>query len=106
MCTNCNSWHVGTVSYLALISLKTTCQQLTTSPFHPTFVIHCGYLAKIVNMETAFLYEELEAEICMECLQGMYDVGEDDCIILNKCIYSLVEAAWLKYKKTLKILRK
>ena len=43
-----------------------------------------GYLAKIVGMETAFLYGDLEEEIYTECPQGMSDIKKDDCIILNK----------------------
>ena len=37
-------------------------------------VLHFGYLAKIVNVKTTFLYGDLEEEIYMECLQGMADV--------------------------------
>ena len=44
-------------------------------------VLHFGYLAKIVDVETAFLYGDLKEEIYMECLQGMMDVKKDDCII-------------------------
>ena len=35
----------------------------------------------------------------------MSDVGTDDCVILNKCIYGLVQAAKQYYKKTIKILK-
>ena len=69
-------------------------------------VIHFGYSAQIVDVETAFLYMDLEEEIYMECPQGMSDVGKVDCIILNKCIYGLVQAAWQYYKKAVKILKK
>ena len=62
-------------------------------------------MAKIDNVETAFLYKDLEKEIYMECPQGMPNVKKDDCIILNKCIYGLVQAAWQKYKKTIEILK-
>ena len=31
--------------------------------------LHLGYLAKIVDIETAFLYRDLEEEIYMECPQ-------------------------------------
>ena len=47
-------------------------------------VLHFGYSAKIVNVETAFLYGNLEEEIYMECPQGMKDVKKDDCIIFKK----------------------
>ena len=35
----------------------------------------------------------------------MSDIKKDDCIILNKCIYGLVQAAWQYYKKAVKILK-
>ena len=49
-------------------------------------------LAKIVDVEMAFLYA-----------QGMSNVKKDDCVILNKSIYSLVQAAWQYYKKAVEI---
>ena len=55
-------------------------------------VLHFSYLAEIVNIETVCLYSDLEEEIYMECPQGMSSIKKDDCIILNKCIYGLVEA--------------
>ena len=68
-------------------------------------VLHFGYLAKIVNIETAFLYGDLKEKNYMECSQGMHDVKKDDCIILNKCIYGLVQAAWQYYKKAVEIVK-
>ena len=68
-------------------------------------VLHFGYSAKIADIETAFLYGDLEEEIYMECPQGMADVKKDDCIILNKCIYGLVKAACQYYKKAVEILK-
>ena len=65
-------------------------------------MIHFRHLVKIVHMETTFLYGKLEEEIYIDCLHGMSDVGHDDCIILNKCIYSLVQAARQCYKKAIK----
>ena len=44
-------------------------------------VLHFGYLAKIVDVKTAFLYGDLEEEIYMECPQGMAGTKKDDCII-------------------------
>ena len=35
----------------------------------------------------------------------MSDVEKDDCIILNKCIYGLVQAACQYYKKAVEILK-
>ena len=66
-------------------------------------VLHFGYLDKIVNIETAFLSGDLEEEIYMECPQGMSNIQKDDCIILNKFIYGLVQAAKQYYKKAIKI---
>ena len=42
----------------------------------------------------------------MECPQGMSRLGKVDCIILNKCICSLVQAARQCYKKAVEILKK
>ena len=64
-------------------------------------VIHFEFLAKIVDVDTAF-----KEEIYMECPQYFSDMGKDDCIILNKCIYGLVQAARQYYKKATKILKK
>ena len=36
-------------------------------------VIHFGYLAKIVDVDMASLYRNLEEEIYLECSQGMSD---------------------------------
>ena len=68
-------------------------------------VLHFGYWAKIVNIETASLYGDLKEEIFMECPQGMSNVKKDNCIILNKCIYGLVQAACQYYKKAVEILK-
>ena len=68
-------------------------------------VLHFGYSAKIVDVETAFLYGDLEEEIYMECIQGMSNITKDDCIILNKYIYGLVQAACQYYKKAVEILK-
>ena len=68
-------------------------------------VLHFGYSSKIVNLEIIFLYRDLEEEIYMECPQDMSDMEKDDCVILNKCIYGLVQAARQYYKKAIKILK-
>ena len=67
-------------------------------------VIHFGFSTKIVDVETAFLYEDLEEEIHMECPHG--GCGKNDCIILTICIYDLVQRARQWYKKAVKILKK
>ena len=68
-------------------------------------VLNFGYLTKIVNVETAFLYRDLKEEIYMECPQGMTNVKNDDCIILNKCIYHFVQVAPQYNKKAMEILK-
>ena len=68
-------------------------------------VLHFCYLAKMVNVETAFLYGDLEEEIYMEWPQGMSNIIKDGCIILNKCIYGLVQAVCQYYKKAVEILK-
>ena len=35
----------------------------------------------------------------------MFDMTKDDCIILNKCIYGLVQEAHQYYKKAVEILK-
>ena len=65
-------------------------------------VLHFGYLAKMVILETAFLYRDYEEKIYMKCPQGMSNIGKDECIILNKCIYDLVEGGRQYYEKALK----
>ena len=69
-------------------------------------VIHFGFLAKIVNVETAFLYGDMEEEIYIKHPQGMSNVGKDDCIILHKGIDGLVQVARQYYKEVVKILKK
>ena len=54
-------------------------------------VINFVFLAKIFDIETAFLYRNLKKELYMECPQGMNNVGKDDCISMDKCIYGLIQ---------------
>ena len=42
----------------------------------------------------------------MECPPGMKDIERDDCIILGKCIYDLVQAERQYNKKAVEILKK
>ena len=69
-------------------------------------MMYFGLTAKVVDVETAFLYGELEEEIFMECPQGMKGVTQDDALSLQACIYGLVQAARQYYKKFTKILKK
>ena len=48
---------------------------------------------------------DLKEESYVECPQGMSNVGKDDCMILNKCIYGIVQAARQYYKEAIKILK-
>ena len=66
-------------------------------------MVHFGLVVKIINFEKAFLNEELEEEIYMKCPPGMNDVGKDDCIILQKYIYSLIQATRRYNKKAVEI---
>ena len=68
-------------------------------------VLHFVYSAKIVNIETAFLCGDLEEKVYMDHPQGMANVKKDDCIILNKFIYGLVQAACQYYKKAMELLK-
>ena len=52
-----------------------------------------GLTGKIADVETAFLYGELEEEIFMECPPGMKNKGPDDILALQACIYGLVQAS-------------
>ena len=60
-------------------------------------------LTKVIGIETAFLYGELEEEIYIKYPPGMKCVG---CVILNKCIYGLVQATRQYNKKAVEILMK
>ena len=46
-------------------------------------VIYFRLSAKIVNVKTGFLSKDMEEEIYMQCLPGMNEIGEGDCIILS-----------------------
>ena len=78
-----------------------------TSPFILLLmVIHFGYLAKIIDVETTFLYGDLKEENYMECPQGMSEVGQDNCIIWTTWFYGLVQATRWYYIKAVEILKK
>jgi histone deacetylase 1/2 len=65
-----------------------------------------GLSAKIVDVETAFLYGELEKEVYMENPEGLEDSNDDEALLLLTTIYGLVQAARQYYKKAHGILRK
>ena len=60
---------------------------------------------KLVDVETAFLYGDLDEEIFMECPDGMRS-SRNECLRLNKSIYGLVQAARSWNKKIVEILKK
>lgn len=67
-----------------------------------------GWVAEIVDIETAFLYGDLEEEIFMRMPQGMHEYFgkkyEDECLFLLQGIYGLVQSARQFFKKLLEIL--
>ena len=56
-------------------------------------MIHFRFLAKVEDVKAVFLYREQEEKICMECLSSMKNSWKDDCVILGKSIWFLVQAA-------------
>ena len=56
-------------------------------------MVYFSLSAKVAHVEFVFLYRELEEETYMECPLGMKDIGKDYCIIFQKCICVLVQAA-------------
>jgi hypothetical protein len=58
------------------------------------------YKAVIVDVEMAFLHGVLKEgeEIYMDCPKGMV-CQEDECLLLEKMIYGLVQSARAYYKK-------
>jgi len=63
-----------------------------------------GLDAIIVDVETAFLHGDLEEEIYMNLPQGMN--GEsDECLLLLKALYGLVQGARQWWKKFVGILK-
>ena len=60
---------------------------------------------KIVDVETAFLWGDLEEKIYMNCPEGMPHF-DDECLLLLQTIYGLVQSARQYYKKFIKKLRK
>ena len=67
-----------------------------------------GWKGKLIDVETAFLYGDLEEEVYMKCPEGLEEFDgtdpEETCVLLEKSIYGLVQAArnwWKKFMKTL-----
>ena len=64
-----------------------------------------GLKTKNVDIETEFLYGDLEEEIFMDCPPGLEGVTDEDALLLLQCIYGLVQAARQYHKKVVEILR-
>jgi NifB/MoaA-like Fe-S oxidoreductase len=60
--------------------------------------------ANVVDMETAFLHGDLKETIYMEIPKGM-EANIDECLILNKAIYGLVQSAREVYNKLVSVLK-
>ena len=66
--------------------------------------------AEIVDIETAFLYGDLEEEFFMKQPEGLKymenedDMSDDDALILKQSIYGLVQAARQFFKKLRNVL--
>ena len=76
-----------------------------------TLLIEKQWEADIVDVETAFLYGDLEEEIYMEIPEGLNEFGKekydgDACFVLEKAMYGLVQAARQFYKKFIQVIVK
>ena len=70
--------------------------------------MHRGFFTKYLDIETAFLHGDLEEEIYMSTPEGLDIFLEEDlndeCVVLIKSIYGLVQSArcyWKKFKNSL-----
>ena len=49
---------------------------------------------KVIDIETAFLHGDLDGmEVYMDCPQGLEGAQPDECLLLQKTIYGLVQSA-------------
>ena len=76
-----------------------------------TLLVSNNWEADIVDIETTFLYGELEEEIYIKVPEGLETYldtmfGPDHCFLLNKAMYGLVQAARQFYKKFIQIMTK
>jgi hypothetical protein len=69
-----------------------------------------GWNAEVIDVETAFLYGELEEEIYMKIPEGLEYIEpinrDDECCVLGKAIYGLVQASRQWWKKFTMVLVK
>ncbi len=61
-------------------------------------IVVYGFDSLIFDVETAFLLGDLKEEIFMDCPEGM-DHEEDECLLLEKTIYGLLQSARYYFKK-------
>ncbi len=64
-----------------------------------------GLSTKIVDVETTFLYRNLDEEIFMNCPEVLDGATDQDAVKLQKCIYGLVQAARQYRKKIVEMLK-
>ena len=69
-------------------------------------MIHFRLSTEGNDIETVSFVEKLKEEIYIECFPSMKGIGKEYCIILDKCIYGLVQEARQYNKKVLAILIK
>jgi len=60
--------------------------------------------AIIVDIKTAFLHGDLKEEICMNLPNGM-EGSNDECLLLLKALYGLVQGAHQWWKNFIAILK-
>ena len=60
--------------------------------------------ASIIDVETAFLHGNLQEEIYMNIPEGM-ESNNNQCLLLNKTIYGLVQSAREFYKRLIEVLK-
>ena len=58
---------------------------------------------RLIDIETAFLHGLLDEQIYMDCPQGM-ECSEEECVLLLKALYGLVQSARQFYKKFREVL--
>lgn len=76
-----------------------------------TLLIANNWDADIVDIETSFLYVYLDDEIYLRILEGLDTYtnaifDSDDCFVLKKTMYGLVQAARQYYRKFIEIMTK
>ena len=64
-----------------------------------------GFSTEQTDIETAFLYGDLDEEVYMKLPPGYDQEGQDEAYLLEKSIYGLVQAAFEWNKKATKILK-